>query len=79
MIAGMVQLGCTCEGCACTASVNVVRAEHFQPLDFIRADALGSDTSPRCAGCQNCKEYKFRADSIRFMENKEYRVINTGL
>jgi hypothetical protein len=50
-------------------------AEHFQPLDFIRAEVLGTDTPARCAACRNCRECKFQADSISFKENKEYEVI----
>jgi hypothetical protein len=59
--------------------VQGVNAEHFQPLDFIRAEALGTDAPSRCAACQNCKECKFRADSISFKENREYEVIINGL
>ncbi len=79
MIAGQPQLSCTCKSCTCTVAVNMVSAEHFQPLDFIRAEALGTDTPARCAACHNCRECKFRADSISFKENKEYEVIINGL
>lgn len=51
MIARRAQLGCTFEECACTASVYVVRAEYFQPLDFICAEALGTETLARCVAC----------------------------
>jgi hypothetical protein len=79
MIARRTQPGCTCEGCESTALVDGVSSEHFQPLDFIRAEALGTDMLARCVACQNSKEYKFRADSISFKENKEYKVIINGL
>ncbi len=45
MIAGLPQQSCTCESCTCTVAVG---AEHFQPLDFIRAEALGTDTLASC-------------------------------
>jgi hypothetical protein len=57
------------------ASVNSVSAEHSQPLDFLQAKALGTGTPAKCKVCQTCKECKFRADSISFKENKEYKVI----
>jgi hypothetical protein len=59
--------------------VNGVNAELFQPLDFIRAEALGMDTPARGAAYRNCRECKFWADSITFKENKEYEVILNGL
>jgi hypothetical protein len=40
---------------------------------------LGTDTPAKCQAFQNCKECKFRADSISFKENKEYEVIIDGL
>ncbi len=79
MIAGRPQQSCVCESCTCTVVTNAVGAEHFQPLDFIRAEALGTDTPARCEACRNCRECKFRADSISFNENKEYEVIINGL
>jgi hypothetical protein len=79
MIAGRPQQGCMCKSCTCTVVANTVGAEHFQPLDFIRAEALGTDTPARCVACRNCRECKFRADSISFKENKEYKVIINGL
>jgi hypothetical protein len=63
----------------CTVVANTVGAEHFQPLDFVSAEALGTDTPNRCAACRNCRECKFWADSISFKENKEYEVIINGL
>jgi hypothetical protein len=41
--------------------------------------AMGMDRPARCAAYQNCRECKFRADSITFKENKEYEVILYGL
>jgi hypothetical protein len=59
--------------------VQGVNTEHFHPLDFIRTEALGTDAPSWCAACRNCKECKFRADSISFKENREYEVIINGL
>jgi hypothetical protein len=59
--------------------VNGLSAEHFQPLDFIWAKALGTNTTATCEACRNCKECKFRSDSISFRENREYEVIISGL
>ncbi len=65
MIAGWAQPGCTCKSCACTAMVNSVGTEHFHPSEFIRAEALGTNTPAQCTACCNFKECNFRADSIR--------------
>jgi hypothetical protein len=51
----------------------------FLPLDFLSAEALGTDLPRRCVSCLGCKECKFRADSISFKENQEYQVILEGL
>ncbi len=75
MIADRLQQSCTCESCTCTVVTNMVAVEHFQPLDFIKVEALGTNTPARCAACRNCRECKFRVDSISFKENKEYKVI----
>ncbi len=50
----------------------------FLPLDFLSAEALGTDLPRRCVSCLGCKECKFRADSISFKENQEYQVILKG-
>jgi hypothetical protein len=51
------------------------RGRVFSALEFIRAEALGTDTPARCIACRSCKECQFRAASISFKENKEYKVI----
>ncbi len=48
MIAGRPQQSCTCESCTCTVAVKMVGVEHFKPLDFIRAEALGTNTLASC-------------------------------
>jgi hypothetical protein len=40
---------------------------------------LVTDTLSRCTKCQNCREFKFQADSISFKENPEFKVILNGL
>jgi hypothetical protein len=44
-------------------------------VDFIWVEAKGTNILAMCAACWNCKECKFRADSISFKKNKEYEVI----
>jgi hypothetical protein len=59
--------------------VNSVGTEHFQPSDFIRAEALGTDTPACYTACCNFKECQSRAESISFKKNKEYEVIINSL
>src|SRR5450830_458158 len=80
MIAGRADPECQCNKCECTVAIsNNLTASCFQPLDFIRAEAMGTDTPARCPTCRSCRECQFRADSISFKENKEYEVIVAGL
>ncbi len=46
MIAGQPQLSCMCESCTCMVVVNMVGAEHFQPLDFSRAEHWAPTCQP---------------------------------
>jgi hypothetical protein len=48
-------------------------------MDFLLAEALGTDLPRPCVLCLGCKECKFRAVSISFKENQEYQVILEGL
>jgi hypothetical protein len=71
MIAGRADPECQCNKCECTVAIsNNLTASCFQPLDFIRAEAMGTDTPARCPTCRSCRECQFRADSISFKENK---------
>ena len=53
--------------------------KHFQAMDFLSAEAMGTDLPRRCASCKNCKECQFRTSCISFKEDQEYQVILDGL
>jgi hypothetical protein len=62
-----------------TAVVGVIRQGHHVPLDFLTAEALGTETLRRCAACKKCKECQFRANVLTFKENAEYEAILNNL
>jgi hypothetical protein len=51
----------------------------FVTVDFLTAEALGTDLPRICKSCLSCKERQFRTDSTSFKENQEYQVILEGL
>jgi hypothetical protein len=53
--------------------------DNFVPLDFISAEALGTDMPRRCKSCNNCKECAFRATTLTAQENHEYKIILDNL
>jgi hypothetical protein len=62
-----------------TAWVGAVRQHHYMPLDFLSAEALGTEPLRRCAACLKCEECQFRADVLTFKENAEYEAIINNL
>ncbi len=63
------------------ASVRVLscRMTLFNPPEFIPAEVMETELLRRCPACRNCKECKFRMDSLTFKENTEYEVILSKL
>jgi hypothetical protein len=61
------------------AVVGALRQGHHVPLDFLTAEALGTETLRRCAACKKCKECQFRANVLSFKENAEYEAILNNL
>ncbi|PVE29960.1 hypothetical protein DC007_14280, partial [Enterococcus faecalis] len=48
-------------------------------LDFLSAEAIGTDAPRRCASCQGCKECAFKTESLSWKENQELTIIEEGL
>lgn len=59
--------------------INVARASHFVPADFLSAEAMGVEMPRRCASCKKCKECQFRTSMLTFKENAEYEAILDNL
>jgi hypothetical protein len=59
--------------------VGAIRQGHYVPLDFLSAEALGTETLRRCAAYKKCKECQFRANVLTFKENAEYEAILNNL
>jgi hypothetical protein len=74
VIAGNMQ-----EAAKGTAWVGAVRQHHYAPLDFLSAEALGTEPLKRCAACMKCEECQFRANVLSFKENAEYEAILNNL
>jgi hypothetical protein len=55
-----------------TAWAGAVRNYHYVPLDFLSAEALGTEPLRRCSACMKCKECQFRASVLTFKANAEY-------
>jgi hypothetical protein len=55
------------------------RVTHFNPQDFISAEALGTDIPRRCKACGKCNECTFRTTALTALENAEYEVIVNNL
>jgi hypothetical protein len=55
------------------------RSTLFNPPEFIPAEAMGTELPRRCPACRNCKECRFRMDSLSFKENTEYEIILSKL
>ena len=52
---------------------------HFDPADFLSAEALGTDLPRQCRSCKSCKECQFRTSVLSAKENMEYEVIRNNL
>jgi hypothetical protein len=55
------------------------RSTLFSSPDFIPVEAMGTELLRRCLACKNCKECRFRMDSLSFKENTEYEIILSKL
>jgi len=55
------------------------RVSHFVPVDFLSAEALGTDLPRFCRACKKCEECQFRTNVLSFIENEEYCVILNNL
>jgi hypothetical protein len=62
-----------------TAWAGAIRNYHYVPLDFLSAEALGTEPLRRCSACMKCKECQFRASVLTFKENAEYEAIVNNL
>ena len=62
---------------ACT--VSYVEVRNLKPLDFLAAEAVGTDVPRRCRSCKNCKECDFKVRSLTWKENVELAQIERGL
>ena len=65
------------ESKACT--VSYIEARNLRPLDFLTAEAVGTDVPRRCRSCKNCKECDFKVRSLTWKENAELAQIEKGL
>jgi hypothetical protein len=54
MLVGRTEMGCACGGCSCkaTAVTANVAVAALKPVDFISAEALGTETLAHCAACR---------------------------
>ena len=52
---------------------------HFDPADFLSAEALGTDLPRHCRSCKSCKECQFRTTVLSAKENVEYKMIGNNL
>jgi hypothetical protein len=59
--------------------VHSYRSTLFNPSEFIPAEAMGTELPRQCPACKNCKECRFRMDSLSFKENTEYEIILSKL
>jgi hypothetical protein len=62
-----------------TATVLKIRQGHFSPMDFLSAEAVGTEVPRRCAFCKNCKECTHKMVSLSWEENAELAIIEEGL
>jgi hypothetical protein len=46
----------------------------FHPLEFIPAEAMGTELPRRCPACKNCNECRFQMNSRSFKENTKYEI-----
>jgi hypothetical protein len=76
---GWIVAGNLKEAARGTVWVGSVRQGHYVPLDFLSAEALGTETMRRCSACKKCKECQFRATVLSFKENAEYEAIVNNL
>ena len=56
-----------------------MEARNLKPLDFLAAEAVGTDVPRRCRSCKNCKECDFKVRSLTWKENVELAQIERGL
>ena len=52
---------------------------HFDPADFLHAEALGTNLPRHCHSCKLCKECQFWTTVLSAKENVEYEVIPNSL
>jgi hypothetical protein len=55
------------------------RINTFTPMDFISAEAVGTDVPRRCATCRHCKECEFKLQCLTWEENKQLETVEKGL
>jgi hypothetical protein len=76
---GWIISGNLAEAARSTVWTGTVRQHHYVPLDFLSAEALGTEPLRRCSACMKCKECQFRASVLTFKENEEYEAIVNNL
>jgi hypothetical protein len=76
---GWIVAGNLAEAARGSVWVGSVRQGNYVPLDFLSAEALGTETMRRCSACKKCKECQFRASVLSFKENAEYEAIINNL
>ncbi|PVE29691.1 hypothetical protein DC007_14395, partial [Enterococcus faecalis] len=62
-----------------TGHVMKIRQSLLEPVDFLTAEALGTEAPRKCAACKGCKECAFRTEALSWQESKELEVIEDGL
>ena len=55
------------------------RVSNFPQVDFLSAEALGTDLPRRCRACKSCRECQFRTSLLSSRENAEYETIVSNL
>jgi hypothetical protein len=46
------------------AWVGAIRHSNLVPMDFLSAEALGTETLWRCAACKKCEECQFKVNVL---------------
>ena len=66
-------------GCHSYSVFAAAAVGHFDPADFLTAEALGTVLPRHCRSCKSCKECHFRTTVLSAKENVEYEVICNNL